>query len=369
MNTKISGSDCQIIWLNHQVTDVKDRQIDFVHVIEHLKVFDEQTLFEEFIRTLDRADKIFLIVSGSIGEKLLPSIHAMSQILCIYIFCFDIHHHQEWGKKFSKIRGIFNDANALLARLQRDAQLLLHHFTPVNIFTMQNVKETTLQNVDKEQATYMWFQLLMETLLWLPRSAQASRELIDECMKCYRNDDTEKRKIERFEAEYSQENVIEWYTRDSFLYRLVNRAFRTRNIENIFKYRYLIVDLHQRLSELHQQQYAEKPRVEFTVYRGQLMSAEELNRIKSNVGGIFSVNTFLSTTMHSNVALDFITNVVERPFAERVLYEINVNGPGPWKWPFADIHEISCNQDESEILFGMGSTFRFFDVYEYTLDL
>jgi hypothetical protein len=69
------------------------------------------------------------------------------------------------GKEFSKIRGIFNEFKSMLDRLQRDTQLVLYDFTPVNIFTMQNVKETTLQNIDKEQATYMWFQLRMETFI------------------------------------------------------------------------------------------------------------------------------------------------------------------------------------------------------------
>ncbi|CAF1537650.1 unnamed protein product, partial [Rotaria sordida] len=97
----------------------------------------------------------------------------------------------------------------MVDRLQRDIQLLLHHFAPVNIFTMQNLKETSLQNINKEQATYMWFQLLIETLLKLPHTSQANRELIEECMERYCNNDVEKRKIEQFDAEHTNENVIQ----------------------------------------------------------------------------------------------------------------------------------------------------------------
>lgn len=222
---------------------------------------------QKHIASLDNADKVFLIVSGSIGEKVLPSIHEQTQIVCVYIFSFDTHKHQEWGKKFSQIRGIFNDPEAILDRWQRDAQLLLHQFAPVNIFAMQNLKETVLQNVNKKQAKYMSFQLLIETFLRLPRTSQARRELIDECIERYRNHDVEERKIEQF--------AVEWYTRDCFLDRLVNRAFRTRNIDIIFKYRYSIVDLHQRLVELYRKQYSTKTLKELTVYRGQLMAVEE----------------------------------------------------------------------------------------------
>jgi tetratricopeptide (TPR) repeat protein len=374
MEITFSTNDFQIIWLDNQIDDVKSsdyvhRKVDFDHLIEHLKVYNELLQCQQYIVSLGSADKVFLIVSGSLGEKILQSIHEQVQIVCIYIFCIDTHKHQEWGKKFHKIRGIFNESNAMMNRLQRDVQLLVHHFTPVNIFTMQNVKETTLQNIDQEQATYMWFQLLIETLLRLPQTSQAHRELIDECMKHYRNNDVEKRKIEQFAVEYSHENIIEWYTRDCFLYRLVNRAFRTRNIDIIFKYRHFIVDLHQRLVELHEKQYSTETSVNLTVYRGQLISAEELNKLKTNINGIFSVNTFLSTTTRSNVALNFINDAFDRPFLEKVLYEININGQNQYKWPFADIHDISCNTHEGEILLDIGSTFRIDDVYEYTADL
>ncbi|CAF2839612.1 unnamed protein product [Rotaria sp. Silwood2] len=370
----LTTNDFQIVWLDNHIEDIKQsdyvrRKVDLEHFIKHLKTYKELAECQQYIASLDNADKVFLIVSGSIGEKMLPSIHELTQIVCIYIFCVDTHKHQEWGKKYSKIRGIFSASKIMLDRLQRDIQLLLHHFTPVNIFTMQNVKEATLQNINKEHATYMWFQLLVETLLRLPQTSQANRDLIDECMERYRNNAIEKRKIEQFKIEYTHENVIEWYTRDCFLYRLVNRAFRTRDIDIIFKFRYFIVDLHQRLVEIHQQQYSTKSSVELTVFRGQLMSSEELTKLKANVGGIFSVNTFLSTTNRSNVAVNFITDVFDRPFFEKVLYEISISGHGPWKWPFADIHDVSCNADEGEVLFDVGSTFRIDDVYEYTKDL
>lgn len=372
--TALSTNDFQIIWLDNHISDIQpsdyiNRKLDFDHLIGHLKTYRDLPQCQQYIVSLDHADKIFLIVSGSIGEQMLPSIHELVQIACIYIFCTDTFKHQEWAKKFNKIRGIFKESETMLERLQRDIQLLLNHFTPVNIFTMQNLKETTLQNIDKEQSTYMWFQLLIETLLRLPRTPQAYRELIEECAERYNHNNVEKRKIEQFKTDYKNENVVQWYTRDCFLYRLINRALRTRNIDNIFKYRYFIVDLHQKLFELHRKQYPTESSVELTVYRGQLISVDELTKLRENICGIFSVNTFLSATTHSDVAINFIRDVFAKPFLERVIYEINIAGLGPWKWPFADIHDLSCNAHEGEILFDIGSTFRIDDVYEYAKDL
>jgi hypothetical protein len=67
-------------------------------------------------------------------------------------------------------------------------------------------------------------------------------------------------------------------TRDCFLFRLINRAFRTRNIDNVFKFRYFFLDLQQQLTHLYQSQKKSLPLQ--TVYRGQIISANEIQKLK-----------------------------------------------------------------------------------------
>ncbi|CAF3120502.1 unnamed protein product, partial [Rotaria sp. Silwood2] len=49
------------------------------------------------------------------------------------------------------------------------------------------------------------------------------------------------------------------------------------------------------------------------VYRGQLMSADELQLIKNNIGEFISINIFLSTTTIRSIAIDFSGNGCQRP--------------------------------------------------------
>ena len=56
------------------------------------------------------------------------------------------------------------------------------------------------------------------------------------------------RQIEEFDETYTSDKAIYWYTRDTFLFRLVNKTLRTQNNFNIiFTLRYYLTDL---ISEL-----------------------------------------------------------------------------------------------------------------------
>ncbi|CAF3478756.1 unnamed protein product, partial [Rotaria sp. Silwood2] len=159
----------------------------------------------------------------------------------------DIITHREWANKYRKIRGVFNIVEELAAAIKRDANLLAHHFISTNILTMQDVHRTSFQNIDKDQANFMWFQLLIDVLLRLPQTIQGRKELINECRRCYAKNESEIKKIDEFETMYTCDEALRWYTRDCFLFRLINRALRTRNIDNIFKFRDIFVDLQRQI--------------------------------------------------------------------------------------------------------------------------
>ncbi|CAF3290443.1 unnamed protein product [Rotaria sp. Silwood2] len=91
-----------------------------------------------------------------------------------------------------------------------------------------------------KSATFMWYQLLTDILLKIPYDDDndvngACKEMIDECRLYYADNESELRKIDDFEKYYNSEQALYWYTCDSFVYILLNRAFRTENIDVIFK--------------------------------------------------------------------------------------------------------------------------------------
>ncbi|CAF4023050.1 unnamed protein product [Rotaria sordida] len=62
-----------------------------------------------------------------------------------------------------------------------------------------------------------------------------------------------------------------------------------------------------------------------TVYRGMIINADELEKIKMNIGNLISINTFFSTTTLYNVALMFARDCSGRPLYESVVFEINID--------------------------------------------
>ncbi|CAF1656136.1 unnamed protein product, partial [Didymodactylos carnosus] len=147
-------------------------------------------------------------------------------------------------------------------------------------------------------------------------------------------------------------------TRDSFLYRLLNKALRTDNIDIIFKYRFFISDLHQQLYELHEN-YVKLLKSyeidEFRVYRGQQIPVEQFEQLQKNIGGMISMNTFLSTTTDRDIALVYTGNGSCRPQMESVLFEIKIDLTQTSTTPFSNIKEMSYFQSEDEILFSLST--------------
>ncbi|CAF3950376.1 unnamed protein product [Rotaria sp. Silwood2] len=364
-----------IIWLDGLMTnnlnepDYLNRKTDLGNLIDHLHVFNNTDECLDYFATLDVADKVLFILSRSISKSTLSQFHEQTQIVCVYVYCNDVSEHRERANGYPKVRGVFNRPEELVQKIQQDVQFLRHHFIPANIFPVQDVHQTSFQNVNKEKTTFLWFQLLIDVLVRLPRSEQSKRDLIDECRKCYSNNACEQKKISDFELNYMSNQAIEWYTRDCFLFRLINRAFRTRNLDNIFRFRYFFIDLQKQLFELHQTQLSFN--LSQTLCRGQIISTGELQQLKDNIGGVYSVNTFFSSSAKSDVALTFQTGAFGKPYFECVLFEILVDNKtdSKWKVSFADIHDVSFNKDEGEVLFGMGSVFHIVDVTQLTPDI
>ncbi|CAF0873926.1 unnamed protein product [Adineta steineri] len=177
------------------------------------------------------------------------------------------------------------------------------------------------------------------------------REMIEICRREYLDDNVELRKIEEFEKDYAPDRAIYWYTRDSFLYRLINKSLRTMNTTILYKFRLFIKDLHEQLRELQQQS-------NITTYRGQLMGCHEFReKLQYNSGGLLSINNFLSTSLDKDLALIFAGSGTCSD-TEAVLFEIEASSSLTAKSTFANIESKSSFSAECEILFSMGTVFR-----------
>ena len=163
--------------------------------------------------------------------------------------------------------------------------------------------------------------------------------------------------LDEFEKNYQSSDAINWYTRESFMYRMLNRALRLLEIEPLVFMGFFVADLHRQIENLYQQQitsYGTKP---ITVYRGQILSKGDIEQLKQCQGGLISFNNFLSTSMNESYPMILSSSAAIQTDTYGVLFEITIDPTikGPI---FAQIEHLSQFDNEREILFSMHSKFH-----------
>ena len=219
-----------------------------------------------------------------------------------------------------------------------------------------------------DRALSSWCQLL-NTLCHLPYSKDACSQLIVSLKDYYKNDSIRLGQVIDFEENYTSENAVHWYTRDIFLYRLLNRAFLLREPQLVFLFGFIVRDLYQQLNE-EKEKYRlahlhDRPVMK--VYRGQMMTRREIaERIdflteydRELVDDTHIINnTFLSTTEDRDVAMAFLMpSSTPDDQIQGLLFEIELDIRFK-SHPYADITHLSQFCYEREVLITFGCVFE-----------
>lgn len=192
-------------------------------------------------------------------------------------------------------------------------------------------------------------------MLQLPHTEEAKQEMIEKLKEYYRNNNKQLKWIDKFNREYKSEDAIRWYTREPFLYKQLNRALRTEDIELLFICRYFISDVSKQLLQQYlflQDVFSSK----ISFYRGVILSDEEVHKLKINVGKFISTNGYLSTSLSKDVALSYIN-----PSAcneNNVLFEIEYDFDKIDSIVIASVAQFSQHPSEKEILFDLDAAFE-----------
>ena len=132
---------------------------------------------------------------------------------------------------------------------------------------------------------------------------------ISSLLKYFQPEDKNDKKImKEFDTSYNRNQAIHWYTRETCIYKILNKALRTQNIDDINPFDSFIRDLNAQLSEQHKLFVKQQKTSSIKVYRGQFISKDEVNRLKSGIGQFISMNSFLSTSTNRKKALEFATS-------------------------------------------------------------
>jgi hypothetical protein len=94
----------------------------------------------------------------------------------------------------------------------------------------------------------MYLHIFKELILEIDYDVEAKYDFIKYCHDyCLHDNPASVRMLEEMYEDYDKYSPIWWYTKDTFLYRLVNRSLRDLNAMSIWNLRLFIKDVHQAL--------------------------------------------------------------------------------------------------------------------------
>lgn len=104
------GSDTQsisIVWLDSNSGDASEQNISAETKLRkfdsNLKIFKDKDECDQYLKSQNSKGSIILIVNGALGEEIVKSIHYLSPIISIYVFCWDVEKHKKWAKDYDKV--------------------------------------------------------------------------------------------------------------------------------------------------------------------------------------------------------------------------------------------------------------------------
>ncbi|CAF0815539.1 unnamed protein product [Rotaria sp. Silwood1] len=346
-----------LIWFDPNIGSREDTE----QTKQQLRLINDYVIFSTdleqcitFIQSIDK-EKIFLITSGSKASQVLPRIFSFPQIDSIFIFCVDKYRYEYLLNKHSKIIGIYISLNDLCKSIKEQIDLVSKQIQTFSFFD-QHQKST--KDLSRESAEFLWFQLFHYVITRLPRNQLAKQQMIQICKEYYRGNTKEMNSIYEFEQKYRSEDAICWYSKQSFLYKLINKALRTEDIDLLYKFRFFIGDLSENLQRQHKKILLSEEKI-LNIYRGAKLDKEEYIKLKENQGKLISTNGYLSTSRRKSLALSFAMKPSKRIDVIPVLFHIHCDITHIDKnIIFADIHEFSQYPDEQEVLFDLNACFQ-----------
>lgn len=343
INETQNRNDFRIMWIgSKRVPNV------LKHFDKYLEEYPScQAYCEEHTMKFENEPIFLVILKDRIPEK---DFENLPQIRSIYILKEECQNLEYDPTDHKKLVGIFENINTLIERLYK--YILLAGDLPISICRLDEIKnQQSLTKLNGNTLMFLCDQLFIFYLVnpINPNMDKLKRDMLEQCELNYKNNKVQLDCIKSFGENCSDDNALEWYTKDSFLYRILNTAFRMGNIDFMCKFQYFIIHLYKNFQTLSKSQEKNLS----IVYRGQIMNKNELEKLKSNVGCMISINTILSTSRSEETALSFILGT-----EDGVIFKINIPKQCDNSFiPFIDISKFSNMPSEEEVLFFIGTVF------------
>ncbi|CAF1534355.1 unnamed protein product [Rotaria magnacalcarata] len=349
--------DFIIIWLDENMNEhneyYRDSIIQLRTIVNSLKTFNDNNQCIDFLTGVINKN-VFLILSNTLTKMLVPLINGISHLDSIYIFSNAVLEHQQSIKSWENIQGTYNNISNLVKKLSIDVKQSENDLTPINM-----ISASSNESLDEISCSFMYSQLLNKILISIEYDEKAKTKFINYLHNSYADNEQELVATKQFEKGYKNYSAAWWYTKESFIYAVLNAALRIPNVDIIVNMSFFIKDLHEQIKEVYMQK---KETENLTLYRGQGMSIIDLENLKNCQDGLFSFNCFfLSTSRDRDISFLFADSARQKSNTVGILFTIEID-PSISTVPYASLKDISYyskkQNAEEEILFSMHTVYR-----------
>ncbi|UJR38559.1 hypothetical protein I4U23_031225 [Adineta vaga] len=268
----ISDDDVYIVYLSYE--SPKKTVLDVLKAINNNEIQLVQTEEDCVDRIKSMSDKkIFLILENPPSQTLLESLNTLTNVdsVIVYSSSFNKSANETDQVQNSRVITRCENPESLLNTIQSVRNDLAKQTAA---FSVYNQNEKSTRDLSKESGSFMFFQLLKSVLMNMPKTQEAKQMMVDKCKEYYRGNLVELANINEFDLTYKSDEAIQWYTKECFLYRFINKALRTENVNVLYHFRFYIIDLCKQL-DLKFEDLKTKGKNLIKLYRGLCLSPTE----------------------------------------------------------------------------------------------
>jgi hypothetical protein len=192
-----------LIWIDDSIDesteDCQNALAQLRSVVNQVSIFKQLDDAIDFLTDIHEMNA-FLIVSNTIGQHFVPLIHDITQLHVIYMLCSNQSQHEQWTKKWIKIKGVHTDIKSIcevlkLVTKQCDRDSIAMSFVTIN-------KEVSNMNLNQLESSFMYTQIFKEILLKMEYNKKSFKDFVLLWRLQYVNNILKLNDIAEFERDY-----------------------------------------------------------------------------------------------------------------------------------------------------------------------
>ena len=334
---KLFFKQTPIVWYNPKIDS--EENTDYLKQLRSLSEVQTFSNYKDALDFIQRNQTLnyYIITSGEDGEPLIQAVTNEQNVLYVYVLCDDVTLYEKWIEEHAKVKSVETEFNRLMAFIKKD---LIRIDFPAFGAVFNDADTSKMNKLHHYLKGFMNFR----------NRKQAKNDLLALAAEIY-NDGGNMIGFENEYNEYTMHDTFDWYTRESFFYKILNNCLRIKTADSILYSRLIVKDLETAIKE-----YFQKKSRHFSglLYKGCYLSDEEWTGLEKNTGKEIEMFGFLSTSKDRKIGVKFTRKDPTKKALITIIVpsvaDLDVRG-------FAEIKDFSNVPDEEEVLFNIRSRF------------